>query len=99
MKVLHSMGMGKAIVSTPRGVEGLAVEREQLPVLVGEDAQEIARATADLLADPGKRSSLGHQARSYVIRHFSARAYADRIEAIYLEMMGKQVGNQHGNEA
>jgi glycosyltransferase involved in cell wall biosynthesis len=86
MKVLHSMGMGKAIVTTSRGAEGLALSSETPPLAIAEDAQGIAAAAANLLSSPVHRYELGRQARLYVARHFSAQAYADRIEAIFTEL-------------
>jgi glycosyltransferase involved in cell wall biosynthesis len=89
MKVLHSMGMGKAVVTTPRGAEGLTHGDEETPLVIAASADEIASAVASLLSDPARRYELGRRARSYVSRHFSAQAYAERIEAIYAEMIAQ----------
>jgi glycosyltransferase involved in cell wall biosynthesis len=86
MKVLHAMAMGKAVVTSPRGADGLQVDGAQLPLIVAEEAECFARTTADLLANREKRIALGLQARSYIETHFNARASSRRIEAIYAEM-------------
>lgn len=88
MKVLHAMAMGKAVVTSSRGAEGLMFDGEQPPLVIREDAQEFARAIADLLVDRRKRVELGRRARSFTETHFSAQAYARRIEGIYAEMKG-----------
>ena len=88
MKVLHAMAMGKAVVTSSRGAEGLTFDGAQPPLVIAEDAQEFARAIADLLANRAKRIELGLQARSLIEAHFSAQAYARRIEVIYAGIKG-----------
>jgi glycosyltransferase involved in cell wall biosynthesis len=46
MKVLQAMALGKPVVTTLRGSEGLTFATEQPPVIIAEDAEGIARATA-----------------------------------------------------
>jgi glycosyltransferase involved in cell wall biosynthesis len=87
MKVLQAMAMGKAVVTTPRGAEGLAVEGSQPPLVVAEDAGAIAAAVESLLGSPDARHTLGGQARAFVNEHYSPAAYARRLEAIYAELL------------
>lgn len=82
MKVLHAMALGKAVVTTTRGVEGLGGGDSEPPVVVSDEATGMARLTADLLADPAAASRLGDSARDFAIRHHSPEAYAARLEAI-----------------
>ena len=86
MKVLHSMAMGKAVVTTERGAEGLAVGGNAAPLVVARDAEAIAAATAALLADTRRRHELGRQARAFVFDHCSPDAYIRRLEAVYEEL-------------
>jgi glycosyltransferase involved in cell wall biosynthesis len=81
MKVLHAMALGKAVVTTPRGTEGLASGGRVPPLVVGEDARALAAATAALLAEPARRAELGAQARAFVDAHHTPRAYVERLEA------------------
>ena len=87
MKVLHSMAMGKAVVTTPRGAEGLTIEGNHPPLVVADGADAIATATAVLLAEPVQRRTLGEQARSFVLNHFSPDAYVRRLEATYAALL------------
>lgn len=87
MKVLHSMAAGKAVVTTPRGADGLAVDGQQLPVAIGSDADALADAITALLADDSARRALADGARAFVAAHFSPDAYARRLEAVYDEAM------------
>jgi glycosyltransferase involved in cell wall biosynthesis len=86
MKVLQAMALGKAIVTTSRGADGLAVNSHWPPLVIADDPFGFAQAIERLLLDERSRRELGSQARSYVMDHFSAQAYAGRIETIYNEM-------------
>jgi glycosyltransferase involved in cell wall biosynthesis len=86
-KVLLAMAYGKAVVTTHRGTEGLALDGLPLPVETAEDADGLAQAIAGLLADDQRRRSLGQAARAYVADHCSADQYVRRSEALYAEAM------------
>jgi len=86
MKVLHAMAMGKAVVTTPRGAAGLAIDGQQPPLVIADSAEEFANATARLMASRETRQSLGRRARAFVAENFSAQAYARRIEAVCSEL-------------
>lgn len=85
MKVLQAMALGKAVVTTPRGAEGLSEAGCPPPLAIGEDAEGIAEQTAALLANGPARRALGERARAHAAEHFSAAAYARRLEAVYAE--------------
>lgn len=86
VKVLHGMAVGKAVVTTPLGAQGLSIAGVQPPLTIAEDAEGIARATAALLAADNMRWDLGYRARAFVAEYFSPDAYVKRIEAIYSEL-------------
>jgi glycosyltransferase involved in cell wall biosynthesis len=89
MKVLQSLALGKAVVTTPRGADGLAIGGREPPLVLGEDADAIAGATARLLADRTARRALGSRARDFVAKHYSAEAYASRLEDTYAEVISQ----------
>jgi glycosyltransferase involved in cell wall biosynthesis len=91
MKVLKAMAFGKAVVTTPRGAEGLAIAGFEPPLVIAEDAQGIAGATAALLAAADVRRKLGSRAHAFVAEHYSPAAYARRIEDIYAELLDTRV--------
>jgi glycosyltransferase involved in cell wall biosynthesis len=82
MKVLQGMALGRSVVTTTRGLDGLD-RYPNAPVLVADDAEGLAAAIVQLLRDPVGRELLGTQARAYVEAHFSPSAYARRLEAVY----------------
>jgi glycosyltransferase involved in cell wall biosynthesis len=89
MKVLHALAAGKAVVTTTRGAEGLALDGVAPPLVVAEDADGFAAATATLLADVSRRRALGERAAAFAAQHYSAGAYAARLEAVYEELVSQ----------
>lgn len=89
VKVLQAMAMGKAVVTTPVGAEGLADVPDR-PLVIAQDAQHFARETAALLADAEKRRRLGRRARAFVQTHHTWAAYVERLEAVYAEVAPNQ---------
>jgi glycosyltransferase involved in cell wall biosynthesis len=86
MKVLQAMAFGKPVVTTPLGAEGLVGERDELPVVVGRDASQLAWETARLLTDEVARRDLGQRARAFVAEHHTWEAYLNRLEGTYQEL-------------
>lgn len=85
MKVLEAMALGKAVVTTPRGAEGLEIDGQEPPLVAAEDAAAIAEASLALLAEHDARRRLADAARAFVEAHLGSRSYARRLEAIYRE--------------
>jgi glycosyltransferase involved in cell wall biosynthesis len=85
MKVLEAMARRKAVVTTPLGAEGFTSFAAEPPLEIAEDAEDIAAATAALLADETRRGELASHAREFAERHHSPRAWAARLGAVYEE--------------
>jgi sugar transferase (PEP-CTERM/EpsH1 system associated) len=81
LKVLEAMAMGKAIVSTRRGIEGLELtERE---VIVADTREEFARAIVSLWRDSARRRALGQNARTLAEARYDWRALVPRFEEVF----------------
>ena len=80
IKAFEAMAMGRAVVSTRIGVEGLPV-RDGETVVLADDPRDFAAATARLLGDTAERERIERNARAYVVEHASwesaASAFAD----------------------
>jgi glycosyltransferase involved in cell wall biosynthesis len=92
MKVLHAMAVGKPVVTTSRGAEGLGADGEAPPLEVGDDSDALARAAVRLLQHADARQRLGARARAYVEKHHSPEAYVERLERVLAET----VVDRHG---
>jgi glycosyltransferase involved in cell wall biosynthesis len=68
VKVLETLAAGKALVATPRAVDGLGLE-PGVHALLGERDAELADALADLLEDPARRRRVGTAAREWAREH------------------------------
>jgi glycosyltransferase involved in cell wall biosynthesis len=83
IKAFEAMAMGRPVVSTTIGVEGLDVIDGQ-HLLIADDALTFAAAIARLLEDPTLRQTLATNARSLVEQRFSWAHVARQFEAICL---------------
>jgi glycosyltransferase involved in cell wall biosynthesis len=70
LKIIEAAAMGKAIISTQVGAEGLDFVNGEDIVLVDEP-RAFAAAIKDLLADPARRRQLGKAARRRVEDSYS----------------------------
>jgi sugar transferase (PEP-CTERM/EpsH1 system associated) len=69
LKVLEAMAMGRAIVSTSLGCEGISAVDGRDVVLANRPA-EFAQQICGLLQDASRRQQLGRSARAFVVQHF-----------------------------
>jgi sugar transferase (PEP-CTERM/EpsH1 system associated) len=82
LKVLQAMAMGRALVSTHLGVEGLGVTDGQELLLAG-DPVAFARQIVALLGDEQRRHALGRCARAFVERGYGWQSIGPQLEAVY----------------
>jgi glycosyltransferase involved in cell wall biosynthesis len=69
-KVLEGMAMGKAVVTTREGFEGIEASPER-DLRVARSASDFAAHVVDLLGHPEKRLEAGRRAREFVERNHS----------------------------
>jgi glycosyltransferase involved in cell wall biosynthesis len=86
IKVLEAMAAGKAIVSTPAGVNGLDL-RPGAEFLLAEGGGAMAEAIRTLLDSEEQRARLGAAARRCVEEEFGWDAIARRQSALYQELL------------
>ncbi len=82
LKVLDAMAMGKAMVSTSIGCEGLDVRPDE-HLLVADTPEEFAGRTVRLLEDKSRRLALGRAARELVERRYSWRTIGGQLLDAY----------------
>lgn len=95
LKILEAGAMGKAIVSTAIGAEGL----DFVPgseILIADDPARFARSVVELLRDPARRKALGEAARKRVLRDYDMAAL-ERSVAGALGSMQQSIGTDAGN--
>ncbi len=82
LKVLEAMAMGKAIVSTARGVEGIELSSDR-DALIADTPDEFARAVVALLRDAARCRALGQSARALVEAQYDWRKIVPKFDAVY----------------
>ena len=85
VKVLNAMAMGKAIVASAVGAEGIKVESGQ-DLIIAEAPQEFADQVLRLLKNPARLRQLGANARQVVERHYDWRVIYSKMDALYDEV-------------
>jgi glycosyltransferase involved in cell wall biosynthesis len=86
LKILEAMAMGKAVVSTAVGAEGLAVT-DGHDILLANDAESFAVQTRRVLDDDALVGRLGAAARRLVESDYQWKASARKLEALYAAAM------------
>jgi sugar transferase (PEP-CTERM/EpsH1 system associated) len=79
LKIFEAMAMGKAVVSTVIGAEGLPVTSGEQLVLA-DGPVEFARSVLDLLRDRDRRRRLERAARALVLERFDWSVVARELE-------------------
>lgn len=86
IKIMEAMAMGKAIVSTPAGINGLDLN-PGTGVMVASTGAELAHAILDLLENPTRRQSMERQARLTVENKFDWEVIAKRQKQMYEQLI------------
>ena len=81
LKIFEAMAMGKAVVSTSLGAEGLPV-RDGENVILADEPGSFANAVVRLLQSSELRNNLGRAAREFVEHKYSWASVAAELEAI-----------------
>ena len=88
-KILEAMAMGKPIVSTTIGAEGLDV-RDGSEILLADKPDAFALQVGRLLDDAPLRDAMGAAGRALVERRYSWDASVARLEEFYGELMARR---------
>lgn len=86
LKIFEALAMGKAVVSTRVGAEGLPLE-PGVHFLRADEPAEFAGAVVSLLRDPGRRKALAMAGRRLIEERFSWAQVAREFEARCLEVV------------
>jgi glycosyltransferase involved in cell wall biosynthesis len=82
LKVLEAMSMGKAIVSTSLGCEGLDITPGQ-ELLIGDEPPAFAKRVVQLMRDRERRRELGLAARRLARARYDWQHIAPLMEQVY----------------
>ena len=88
LKVLEAMALGKAIVTTTIGSEGIVL-RDGKSALYADDASSFAAAVVTLLESPDLRESLGAAARKCAEQHYGWDAIGRHLLELYEPLLSE----------
>lgn len=87
LKILEALAMGKAVVATTIGAEGLPLANGE-HFIAADSPEEIARAVVSLVRDPARRAALGAAGRRLVEERHSWERVARDFEELCQEAIG-----------
>jgi len=90
LKVLEALSMGKAIVSTAVGVEGIKVTHRK-DVLIADTPEEFVSAIVELQHNAAQRAQLGNAARELVCNTYRWDIIGNNLLEVYKDVTGKTV--------
>ena len=89
LKIVEAMAMGKAIVSTTLGAEGIeAVDGRDL--MIADTPEAFASAVNRLLAEPGEAGALARAARRLAEARYAWSAAGRALEAFYFQLVSSR---------
>jgi glycosyltransferase involved in cell wall biosynthesis len=86
LKILDAWAMGKAIISTSIGCEGLATANDH-NILIRDDPADFAKAIVEVLRDPELRNRLGNNGRKTAEEIYAWPVIGRNLNAIYRQIM------------
>jgi glycosyltransferase involved in cell wall biosynthesis len=88
VKVLEALAGGKAVVATPRALEGLDVQ-DGLQVRIAQTDEDLIMATVALLRDPEARKAFGARARAWALATLGWDGPVAAFERLYARLAAR----------
>ncbi len=81
MKIFEAMAMGKTVISTSVGAEGLPVTNGK-NIIIEDDPACFSEKIVDLLKNRQKRKEIGSAAYTFVHKYFTCQRVAEEFSEI-----------------
>ena len=85
LKILEALAMGKAIVSTSVGAEGLDLKDGE-EIFIADEPKAFADAVTRLLTDSALRRRIGENGRTRVEQDYDWRSIGEKLHVLYTEI-------------
>jgi glycosyltransferase involved in cell wall biosynthesis len=86
VKIIEGMAMGRAVISTTIGAEGIACTNG-LDVLLADDAPTFVAQMVGLVDAPERARSIGHAAHELVVERYSEAAIASDLSRFFNDLL------------
>jgi polysaccharide biosynthesis protein PslH len=98
LKILEALAMGRPVVSTTVGAEGLDVERDH-HIVLADDPRSFAESVLRLLNDPGRCLMLAAEGRRLVEESYGWDFLSNKFAGFIHEIAGKEMSPSLPDEA
>lgn len=88
LKILEALAMGKAVVSTTVGAEGLALQNGE-EIMIADEPNQFAEVVTQLLTDPALRKKIGENGRKRVEQDYDWRNIGQKMLTVYESIIDK----------
>lgn len=89
LKILESMALGRAVVTTSIGCEGLAVN-DGTHLMIADSPNDFAGRVVRVLREPALRTELIRNARELVEHRYDWKMIGDKLLKLYREMLAER---------
>ncbi len=86
IKIIEGMALGKAIVTTSIGTEGIATTHGR-DILIADDPDQFARNVCALVEDRNYCMEIGENARNFVVGHYDNFAITSSLAEFYQSLL------------
>ena len=86
IKTIESMALGKAVISTTIGAEGINYTKG-VNILIADDANEFAMAIKTLFQDPEMTKSMGKEAQKLILRDHNTPKIIQQLVGFYRDIL------------
>jgi glycosyltransferase involved in cell wall biosynthesis len=86
VKIIEAMAIGKPVITTPIGAEGLAIRNEE-NIIIASQAGEFIDQVERLLNFPEFYLKIGQNAQDFVVATFNSNTLASGVAEFYKEHM------------
>ena len=86
VKIIEAMGMGKAVITTKIGAEGIFY-KQGYNIIIADTAEDIVTAIKDLIDNPSEIKRIGDNARKLIESHYDNNKIIDNLVAFYQTLL------------
>lgn len=85
LKVLEGMSLGKSIVSTKKGAQGIELD-DGIDILFADKEEEFSKVMLDLIENKERAADIGKNARAKAVSKYDWDVIGESLNTIYSEM-------------
>lgn len=88
VKIIEGMALGKCVISTPIGAEGVECTDNE-NILIGKNAAGFVEQVIRVINEPGLAERIGRNGRQLVVDHYDNARIIDQLVAFYASLIAR----------